>query len=207
MSDSAFSFEEQSPGLGLAGWNRIVNWCYDHRRPLLFGAVAFQIAVLVAMTAINAAPYGVGKTIRLHVVPVDPRDLFRGDYVTLSYGLSRAPADGIEGIADSKSRNEYWRPHEPEEQAVYVSLEKDALDDCWHATQFSVHRPTSGTFLRGTYRRYSYGNAEIVYGIESFYVPEGTGRKYEDAARAHKLTAEIALAPWGMAKLRKLVVE
>ena len=30
-----------------------------------------------------------GETILLRVVPVDPRDLFRGDYVILSYEISR----------------------------------------------------------------------------------------------------------------------
>ncbi len=207
MSDSHYTFDEKSPSTGPAWWNRALVWCDDHRRGLLVGAAALQVVLLLAMTGLNAAPYFVGETIRLKVVPVDPRDLFRGDYVILRYDLSTVPAEGIEGIADSRSGGDHWRPHEPEEQTVYVSLEKDVQGDCWHATKFSVRRPTSGKFLRGTYRRYCYGGTNIIYGLESFYVPEGTGRQYEDAARQRKLVAEIALAPWGTGKLRKLIVE
>ena len=36
--------------------------------------------------------------IRLAVIPVDPRDFFRGDYVILSYGISRLDAGALEGI-------------------------------------------------------------------------------------------------------------
>ena len=68
----------------------------------------------------------------------------------------------------------------------------------------SVHRPASGKFISGLYRCYPYGPGRLEFGIETFYVPEGTGHRYEDAARQWHLTAEIALAPWGQAKLRGL---
>ncbi len=53
-------------------------------------AVCFQLVVLVGMILGKTVPYYFhGKTVLLQVVPVDPRDLFRGDYVTLGYDISR----------------------------------------------------------------------------------------------------------------------
>lgn len=186
----------------------LATWCGQRRRGLLCMAGVFQIAVLAAMTAIHATPYFVGETIRLQVEPVDPRDLFRGDYVILSYGINRVPPEGIEGIPDSKpSDRNYYRSQAPEEQTVYVRLEPDKDGKLWHSASVSTSRPTSGKYIRGVYRRYYYGPGTLCFGIEAYYVPEGKGRSYEDAARNHKLTAEIVLTSWGQAKLRGLEVE
>ena len=42
------------------------------------------------MIALRSIPFFGGKTVLLKVQPVDPRDMFRGDYVTLSYEFSIA---------------------------------------------------------------------------------------------------------------------
>lgn len=56
-------------------------------RVLVSGAVC--LVILIAMLVINAWPLWYGQSIYLKVQPVDPRDLMRGDYVTLSYPISR----------------------------------------------------------------------------------------------------------------------
>ncbi len=202
MSDETFRFDECAICTGPAWLNRASTWCGRHRPMLLIAAGIFQVLVLAAMTAIHAAPLIVGETILLQVEPVDPRDLFRGDYVALSYAINRVPPEGIEGIA--RSADDYGQRREPEERTVYVSLAPEADGKHWHGTKVSVHRPASGKFISGLYRCYPYGPGRLEFGIETFYVPEGTGHRYEDAARQRHLTAEIALAPWGQAKLRGL---
>ena len=48
------------------------------------------VGILGGMLVAHAYPLWVGKEITLRVVrPIDPRDLFRGEYVILSYDLSR----------------------------------------------------------------------------------------------------------------------
>jgi uncharacterized membrane-anchored protein len=207
MSRESFPFEDCQPAVGPAWFDRIATWCRDRRRALLIAAGVFQFAILAAMVAIHAAPLVFGETIVLRVEPVDPRDLFRGDYVTLAYTISRVPPAGIAGIPDARTPG-YDRPRwEPEEQVIYASLEPEADGRHWHATKISTERPANGKFIRGVYRRYVYGPSRLYYGIETFYVPEGTGRKYEDAARGRHLVAEIALASWGQATLRGLRIE
>ena len=59
------------------------------------------------------------------------------------------------------------------------------------------------TFIRG---RIVNGN-RLQFGIESFFVQEGTGHKYEQAVRNRKLSAEIYLDSSGNAGLKLLVIE
>ena len=61
------------------------------RRALLLVA-ALWLAILGGMVAINEHTLRTGREIVLKTVPVDPRDLFRGDYVTLRYDISRLQA-------------------------------------------------------------------------------------------------------------------
>ena len=71
------------------------------------------------------------------------------------------------------------------------------------ADKFSVRRPENALFLRGT----MVGRDRIEYGIESYYVQEGTGADYEQAIRSHRLSAEVAISPDGPAALRSLRID
>jgi uncharacterized membrane-anchored protein len=208
MSDETFQFDQCEVFAAPPWLDRVLRWCQAQREILLIAAGAFQLALLTAMVVINAAPLVVGDTILLKVEPLDPRDLFRGDYVILTYVINRVSPQGIEGIAGSAEPSSYlYGAREPEERVVYVGLEPDADGKYWHGTRMSLERPASGKFIRGVYRGYRWGPGRLSYGIETFYVPEGTGHKYEDAARKRQLAAEIALPPWGQAKLRGLRIE
>ena len=151
------------------------------------------VAVLVAMIAGNTVPYIGGKTVLLSVVPVDPRDLMRGDYVTLSYDISRmSPAmKGGETSGDASDRK------------VYVSLEPEPDGRHFKGSAASFTRPAIGPYIRGTVA----GGGRISFGIESYYVQEGQGHDYEKAVRERRLSAEVALGYDGLPSLRGLVIE
>src|ERR671921_157628 len=76
------------------------------------------LLILVAMIGLRALPLVTGQTVLVRVVPIDPRDLFRGDYVTLSYDFSRVPPEGVEGI----SADERGNKSKLEGRTVYVPL-------------------------------------------------------------------------------------
>lgn len=64
------------------------------------GALAvavLQTGALAAMILDRAHHVASGREIVLPVVPVDPRSLFRGDYVILNYEISRAPLSLLSG--------------------------------------------------------------------------------------------------------------
>ena len=67
----------------------------------LFAGYGLQLVVLVGMMVGRMMLLWTGETVLLRVVPIDPRDIFRGDYVTLTYDISRVPTQGILGLPPS----------------------------------------------------------------------------------------------------------
>jgi uncharacterized membrane-anchored protein len=176
-----------------------LGWLKARERKILLVTAAVQLLILVGMIALRSVPLVTGQTVLVRVQPVDPRDLFRGDYVILSYDFSRAPREGIEGLSE-KDRGS-WKKLEG--RAVYVPLVPDSVPVHWRAEKVTMVKPERGLFIKGQMERYG----SMKFGIESYYVQEGTGRVYEQAIRDRKLSAELAVSPSGQAALRGLRIE
>ncbi len=191
--------------VGPAWVDKTARWIQGHPRRLLLAGVALQLIVLSSMIVIHAAPLMFGEHILLRVRPVDPRDVFRGDYVVLSYDFSRVPPGGIVGLPEPPR----WRPGARqsdswlEDRTVFASLEPEPDGKHYRAGEISVNRPASGRYLKGKFSRSPWGN-ELHFGIEAYYVQEGEGRALENLRNSNRLSAEIALAPWGQATLSAL---
>jgi uncharacterized membrane-anchored protein len=179
-------------------FDSLMAWLKGHERLVLLAAVGFQVIVLIAMIGMRLTPLLTADTILVHVAPVDPRDLFRGDYVILSYEFSRVP-NTIEGLPGS-----HWQ-HGQEwlGRTVYVTLVPEPDGKHWRSEKFSIYQPSSGKYLRG--RIVAPGRLE--FGIESYYLQEGKGYQYEEAILIGRLSAEIAVTADGQAALRGLRVE
>ena len=187
----------ESPSVGPNWLNRGLDWLKDHHRAVLLLGGALQVIVLVSMIVICVMPSVTGETVLLRTVPVDPRDLFRGEYVILGYEFSRIPSEGIsEGISGPLRRGGDWQG-----RTVYVSLVPEDDGRHWRADRFSFEQP-SGLSIRGTIT-----GRRIEFGIESYFVQEGDGLKYERAVRDQALFARVAVAPDGKAALTGLVIE
>jgi uncharacterized membrane-anchored protein len=176
-----------------------LGWLKARERKILLVTAAAQIMILLGMIALRAAPLVTGQTVLVRVEPVDPRDLFRGDYVILSYDFSRVPREGIEGLADKEVLS--WSKNEG--RTVYVPLVRDTNGVHYRAEKVTVVKPKSGLFIKGHMERYG----SMKFGIESYFVQEGTGRVYEQAIRDRKLSAELAVTSSGQAALRALRIE
>jgi uncharacterized membrane-anchored protein len=180
------------PGTAL---DHVVGRIRRNERGVLAAAAAFQLLVLIAMIAGATIPWTGSQTVLLRVVPVDPRDLMRGDYVTLSYEISRILPEWANNLpADAKT----W-----EGQTVYVVLTPEEDGRHFHGTAVTAERPASGRFIRGELRP----QGRIVFGIESYYVEEGKGKAYEEALLDRRLSAEVALTSDGRPMLRRLVFD
>ena len=188
--------DDPAPAVALLAWiDRPLDWLATHARTVLLVAAVGQGLTLIGMVAVQAAPLAVGQTVRLRVVPVDPRDLFRGDYVILDYELNEAVARALENSADDRRAGA--------DRPVYVTLTPDADGVHHRAKAVSFEPPDDGPYLRGhltgDYRR------AARFGIEAFYVQEGEGLALERLRNRGDLSAEIAVAPWGQATLRRLI--
>lgn len=174
-----------------------------HRGRIVMPAgVGLQLVVLVGMIVLKAMPLWTGETILLRVVPIDPRDMFRGDYVALGYDFSRIPPEGTPELGKPR----YDRHGDWQGKTVFVVLTPEEDGKHWRTSRITTQQPAGDThqkYLRGTIADWN----RIQCGIESYYVQEGEGMKYEEAARERKLSAEVAVTPDGRAALRGLKIE
>lgn len=177
-----------------------------HRSGLLIGLVAVVMsAILGWMVWDRVSLLRHGREIVLPVTPVDPRSLFRGDYVILGYAVTQAPAPAIAGHpapARAGSR-------------LFVTLEQEPGGD-WKAISTSSSHPGVATGNRvvlqgksqtGFWRSSSTPTVRVRYGIESFFVPEGKGLDLEKAVRDKKIAARIAVDGKGRAAIKGLLVD
>lgn len=124
--------------------------------------VAAQAIFLLAWAAYHENVRSTAPTVRLKTLPVDPRDLLRGDYMILNYEISRPgrapkPAGGIGG-------GEVFVVLKPagEHHVVDEILSEEPADD---DARLWVRANAWGTP----------DNLRLDYGIERFFVPEGRG--------------------------------
>ena len=208
MSESTYPFEEPARSPDAASGGRVVAWLRQHQGRAVLCAIGLQLAIVGGMIVRYSAPIFFGERILLRTVPVDPRDLFRGDYVILSYPLSRVPLEGIEGIPQAQSwPSQRWRREDwLQDRTVYAWLEPEPDGKHYRARKVSIHRPPTGKFLKGRFTE-PYGMGQLRFGIEAYYLKEGTGHEYEQARNNRSLSAEVALAPWGQATLVGLKIQ
>jgi uncharacterized membrane-anchored protein len=125
--------------------------------------VGLQVAFFAAWAATEEARLGegVGRSILVRTVPVDPRDLLRGQYLQLAYEFSsvRRFASSAEGLDYSRPVWVVLRP----EGDFYIPTERllqarpENLDPQEVAIQGTAENPW-----------------RLLFGIEKFFVPEGT---------------------------------
>lgn len=183
-------------------------------RTLLGGAIC--LAILGGMMVGHAWPLWTGETVLLRVRPVDPRDLFRGEYVRLDtpatqlYIVSEnvpAPATAVPVRGLDVDQGSLQRG-----RIVYVQLERAASGEHEPVT-ISAKPVADATNLRGRVRTsnvYStaYGPVYVDYGLDAFYMQEGTAQPVEHALRAGKrVQMEVAVASSGRARIRTLLVD
>jgi uncharacterized membrane-anchored protein len=165
-----------------------------------------QTGVLAVMVFDRTRLLTSGREITLPIIPVDPRDLFRGEYVELGYAVGRVPARLLEGAPPS--------PNAP----FYVTLEK-AQDGTWTPVKLTRDKPQEAgpdrIVLKGRSRfgrlALNAGDADAVhsvrYGIEQYFVPQGEGPRLEALARDKKLAALIAVDGSGNAAIKGILID
>ena len=189
-------------------------------RALLAGAVC--LAILGGMLGGHAWPLWTGEVVRMKVQPVDPRDLFRGEFVRLAMPANRMavsdrPPDTTDNNAlsvrpagDWKSAADLARYGQlPRGSFVHVQLEPTAAGDV-QAVSASPQPVAGARNLRGRLRSVDPSSGVIVvdYGLDAFFMQEGTARPIEDAIRAgRKVEMDVAIAASGRARIRNLVVD
>lgn len=159
-------------------------------RLVFLGIVLFQLLILLGLIGFNEATLAFGKSVVLQTVPVDPRDLFRGDYVVLRYKISTL--SDIPGL---------WKVDERDK--VYVHLKQRG--DVWEAIEVSkAYREEWDVFISGEVMDDRTNRIEVQYGIEAYFVPEGKG---QDIERARDIKVRVSVNRLGKAAIEGLIVD
>jgi uncharacterized membrane protein/uncharacterized membrane-anchored protein len=214
---------EAMPDFRAAFLERLLTRVAPFRRILLIGAVGLQAAVLGWMVYDHGRPVADGERHLLLCEPVDPRDLLRGDYVILRYGFQSLRKDQYQALmrewkadhpADAKTIEELegasghteltasraFDQVIPKDVEMFLPLTKGA-DGLSILGDPTFREPRSGSYLRARNGRSNWGIGDLRAGIESFYVAEGTGQKWEKLRNQGRLLAEIGVLPDGRAGL------
>jgi len=135
-----------------------------------------------------------GNEVLLKTVPVDPRDLFRGDYIILRYEISAIDTNALAlNISNFKI-----------EDNIYVTLNIDK-DKIGNVSSISKQAPENGNFIKGTVKKAYSNSLTVKYGIESYFVPEGKGREIE--RNRGKLYTKVAIDKFGNAVIKSLIID
>jgi uncharacterized membrane-anchored protein len=160
-------------------------------------AAALQVLVLGYMAGEREAVAAHGTRIWLRTAPVDPRDLFRGDYVRLRYEASTVPRERWGGtLAQRKVKRG---------ERVYAVLAPRA-DGLYEVQTLTDTRPDNGLFLRGRIESCWGDRAlDVRYGIEAYFMQQGTARTVEQERNRDgvqiPLDMEVAVGSHGIAVL------
>lgn len=175
-----------------------------YRIALLAAVVVLQTVALAGMVALKHRTLITGTPILLKTEPVDPRSLFRGDYVILNYAISSLNYDEVEG-------DDGFERHD----AVYVLLREG--EEFWEPVSIHREMPAHGpesVVIRGEVR-YS-GNwiggedragINVNYGIGSYFVPEGEGREIELPRNEGKVSIQVAVDGAGAAAIKAVLID
>lgn len=194
------------PTLDLPWLERAFTALTSRVRTVVLVAVLLQCLGLLWMAWNHSRPSEVGQRFVLRCQAVDPRDLMRGEYVTLGYEFSNPNPDDVKRLnrewiqlSGDERRDDvesYWLL--PEDTMVYVPLKVDAKGLASGGSP-TLKRPESGPYLKGYAGTRRFG--QIRFGIEAFYVKEGTGSTWEKLRNQGLLVADIGVLPDGRAGL------
>ena len=159
--------------------------------------LALQTAWILATAFVQERALTQGQLILLETRPADPRDLLRGDYVILNYKISDVPMDAFSPPVTVEL---------PAGRTIYVLLEKRG--EFYEVASAATEKlsPAGGqVMLRGT-SQYWWNSAQqksvrVEYGLERYYVREGTGNP------RGKLTVQVSAPASGHGAIKQVFVE
>ena len=154
----------------------------------LIAALLLQLVIMGGVFVNGFYPLWIGEEIRVKTVPVDPRDLFRGNYARLSYAFSNFESEDL-------------RPGD----VVYLPLTRDG--ELWTAGEPGHQKPEQGLFLRGRVSANPWrGGSRLRFGIEALFAPKEKALALERELR-EEAVAVLRVAPNGRAALVTVMSE
>ena len=181
----------------------------NKKRLFFISILSFWAIAIIGFITIKEEHKATGDVFYFKTMPVDPRDLFRGDYVNLSYEISSL---------DIEPKHALYKDIEnlmPGDK-VYVILQNEykrvPVDNAFETKWIDVTKtfPESGYYIAGTIEDVQkdlseFVNIRVSYGIESFFVPQHTGKDIEQYV-GKELYGKVVVNSNGNAMLDALIL-
>lgn len=166
-----------------------------NRKRAFFLIGTFWLVIIGVFVLSKEHTLRTGREVLLKTRPVDPRDLFRGDYVILRYDISQFDAG-----AYANPNNISYR----EEDMVFAVL--DTTKQFAEVQRVQRNRPAGELYIKGRVAEVHGSRITVEYGIESYFVPEGKGWKIEQARNQGNVDVLAAVDKEGRAVIKKLLI-
>lgn len=158
------------------------------KRKTFLLAVAIPLLILLAMTIKPQATVIFGQEILLETKAFDPTDLFRGDYVAVSFAISDVPKSKV-SLPIGQVNNKY----------LYVSLIQEGK--YYVVDQVSEKRPKQGVYLRGKFQETfnDSGTFHVDYSLDKYFLEQGSGKDLQQESQSGGLVGTVkALGGYGI---------
>jgi uncharacterized membrane-anchored protein len=160
----------------------------NKRAKQLAAASSVPVLILLSMCIIPLYTMFNGKEMILQTKPLDPSDLFRGDYVILQYEAEEVPIKFVDEAVVKGLQNRWG------ELEVYVLMEKK--DGIHTPIKVTLEKPTKGVFLKGTLNYIDKDNngqeiAFIQYNLDNYFLEDNTGTEWEKASAQGEILAKL----------------
>jgi len=183
------------------------------QKQIFYLTIVFWLLIFSGFILFKEYTLRTGTEILLKTEPVDPRDLFRGDYVTLNYEISTLDLDEI------PAEDPYFEYND----RIYLAL---TLEDGYGVPK-KIYRnpPDDELYVKGTVKRINYDWVEdedglvveeprvkelrVDYGIESYFVPEGRGIEIERQQWTGEegVDVKVVVDKYGNAVIKSLLID
>lgn len=170
---------------------------------------------LIALTVKPLATIVVGQEILLDTKAFDPRDVFRGDYISLSYEIEEITLDKFPVEFQNKEFADIKQVKKATNNGIVYGVLKIQNKQAEMA-YITFEPPTDKTYIKGKldnlyqFVRYQDINVDpkkqdeltaeeksrlfyVDFGLDKYFVPENTGQELEKKAREGEIIAKIKL--------------
>jgi uncharacterized membrane-anchored protein len=169
------------------------------KKILFWVIVAAQLSVLAFMITKQERLLANGTKVLLKCRPVDPRSLFSGDYVILTYEISRIDSEKLL-IKNTEIFSD--------RQTVFVALEKDTIHTYYNAVEVSADLKKLDkrypVVIRGTIDSAWDKSINVKYGVEQYFVPQNEGSDIE--RNISDVTVLVSVDKEGSSAISKLYI-
>lgn len=141
----------------------------QYRLSLLLAVILLQFGFIGYQVTTNETLLKHGELIKLELEPVDPRSMMQGDYIQLRYTIS----DLDENIKQTSFHKQKIKVVLREQDGIFQYAGFYQIGDQWNKP---YEQEADDVLINGV----ANSPHHITYGIESFFIPDGSGLQLEN---------------------------